>query len=64
METQELRYLLDELKVFYRNLNKDPLDRRDNVKYNRGKLDTVNNFSIEFVNISKINLIVLIIKKR
>lgn len=33
MEAKELRYLLEELKVFHRNLLKDPVERRTKEKY-------------------------------
>ncbi len=51
VDEKEFRYLLEELKVFYRNLNKDSQERRENVSVIRRKLEKINKLELEFKNL-------------
>lgn len=48
METKEFKDLLEELKVTYRNISKDPEPRRTNLEIIRSKLIIVNNFKRDY----------------
>lgn len=48
METKEFKDLLEELKVTYRNISKDPEPRRTNLEIIRSKLIIVNNFKKDY----------------
>lgn len=49
--TREFRNLLEELRVFDRNLRKDGIKRRKDILYTNRKLKKINKLKVEFRNI-------------